>query len=275
MIDCGEGTQIQLRRNKLSPARINHIFISHLHGDHVFGLFGLVSSLGMMGRKAALNFYGPEALERMLRAHLEFFGQLPFELKFHTCTHNKVVFENSKSEVLPVKLKHRTETFGYVFREKPGVLNIDKSKIALFGLGVEDIRKIKNGEDYLSSSGRVVPNSELTLPPLLPRSYAYISDTSYLPDLVPYIKEVDLLFHEATFLEKDAVLAEQTFHSTSKQAAAIAKEAKVGKLLIGHFSTRYKKEEAFLEEARQLFSDTIIVNDGDRFKVGLRREEKR
>jgi len=271
LIDCGEGTQIQLRKNKLSAARINHIFISHLHGDHVFGLFGLISSLGMMGRRSDLNLYGPEALEEMMRVHLNFFGPVPFKLKFHISAANKLVYEDSKLQVHSLKLLHRKETYGYVFREKPYLLNIDKKLIEKYALGIEDIKNIKQGMDLVLDDGKVVQNSELTLPPLRPRSYAYISDTAFLPELADSLQNIDLLYHEATFLEEDLSLAKQTYHSTARQAATIAKEANAGKLLIGHFSTRYKNEEKFKEEASQVFQRTEAINDGDRFQVELRR----
>lgn len=273
LIDCGEGTQIQLRRFRLSPARINHIFISHLHGDHVFGLFGLISSLGLMGRKAILNLYGPQGLEEMIRAHLVFFGTLPFEIRFHVAEDGKVLYQDSKTEVVPLRLLHRATTFGYLFREKPRLLNVNKEKIEAYGLGVADIKKIKEGRDHVMEDGEVIPNSMLTLPPIRPRSYAYISDTAYMPGLAERIRDVDLLFHEATFLEKDIGLASQTLHSTATQAAQVAKAAGAGKLLLGHFSTRYKSDEPFLQEARAVFPGSVAVNDGDRFKVEQQRKE--
>ena len=274
LIDCGEGTQIQLRRFRLSPARINHIFISHLHGDHIFGLFGLISSLGLMGRKAKLHLYGPTGLEEMISGTLEFFGKIPFELVFHIAEDDKILFRDSKTEVIPIRLLHRTETFGYLFRERPRMLNVDKKKIAEYGLGIADIKNIKEGRDHLLDDGSIIPNRELTLPPFKQRAYAYISDTAYLPEIAARLKGVDLLFHEATFLEKDLHLAKETFHSTARQAAMVAHEAYAGKLLIGHFSTRYKSEKAFVHEAREIFSDTIAVNDGDRFSVELTRVKR-
>jgi len=271
LIDCGEGTQMQLRKNKLSPARINHIFISHLHGDHVFGLFGLISSLGLMGRKAVLNLYGPESLREMMNTHLDFFGPLPYKIEFHTCRSGKVIYEDSRNEVIPVTLKHRTETYGYLFREKARMLNVDKSVIDKYQLGVEDIKNIKEGKDFITGNGKTIPNSELTLPPYRRRSYAYISDTAYHPSIAQELAGVDLLYHEATFLEKDADLARQTFHSTARQAAMIARKTGAGRLLIGHFSTRYKNEDAFREEAEEVFQNVSTVNDGDRFSVDLTR----
>jgi len=272
LIDCGEGTQIQLRRNRLSAARINHIFISHLHGDHLFGIFGLMSSLGLMGRTAILNLYGPKALEEIIETHLGFFGPLPYDVQYHVCKHNSVVYEDKKNEVIPVRLKHRTETFGYLFREKRRSLNVIKGKIREYNLGIEDIKNVKSGKDYITENGTKIPNSELTLPPIHSRSYAFISDTAYMPGVAELLKGVDILYHEATFLEKDKDLAEQTFHSTVSQAARVAKDADAGKLLIGHFSTRYKAEDSFVKEATEIFPDVVAVNDGDRFSLELSRE---
>ncbi len=274
LIDCGEGTQIQLRRYRLNPARINHIFISHLHGDHIFGIFGLLSSLGMMGRKAPLHLYGPFALQEMIERHRSFFGPLPFLMVYHKCDNEKVVYEDLKIEVVALNLAHRTETFGYLFREKARLLNIEKSKIQQYELGVEDIKDIKLGNDFISKEGNVVANSEFTLPPFKQRSYAYISDTAYMKNISKDLQGVDLLFHEATFLEKDSDLAKQTFHSTARQAALVAKESQAGKLLLGHFSARYKDDRLFEQEARTIFSNSFTVNDGDRFKVEESRVTK-
>jgi ribonuclease Z len=272
LIDCGEGTQIQLRKFSLSPARINHIFISHLHGDHVFGLFGLLSSLGMMGRKVVLNLYGPATLEEMVELHRRFFGPLPYRLQYHLSEDGKKIYEDSKNEVVALKLMHRTDTFGYLFKEKPRPLNIDKIKIGQYKLGVEDIKRIKQGEDHITEEGEVIPNRALTLPALKRRSYAYVSDTAYIKNIGDKLQGVDLMFHEATFLEKDSNLAKETFHSTAKQAAMVAKEAGAGRLLIGHFSTRYKDVNLFVKEAQTIFVDTVAVNDGDRFVVEQTRE---
>ncbi len=273
LIDCGEGTQIQMRRFKLNPARINHIFISHLHGDHVFGLFGLLSSLGLMGRKATLNLYGPAALEEMVEAHREFFGPLPFSIHYQQCKDGVVAYSDSKTEVTAIQLLHRTETYGFVFREKPRLLNVDKLKIEKYKLGVEDIRNIKEGKDHITDDGMVIPNTELTLAPFRQRSYAYVSDTAKLSSVPEQLRKVDLLFHEATFLEKNSDLARQTFHSTAKGAAEFARESGAGKLLIGHFSTRYTNDELFVQEARSVFPNSFAVQDGDRYSVDLVREK--
>lgn len=275
LIDCGEGTQIQLRRNHLSPARINHIFVSHLHGDHIFGLFGLISSLGLMGRKADLNIYSPPGMQELLDDHLKYFGPLPFGVRVHTPDPDAVAYEDSKVSVHTVGLNHRKPTYGYLFIEKPRLLNIYREKIEEYGLGVEDIVKVKHGADHVTEDGRVVPNSELTLRAWKQRSYAYISDTAFDAAIAEKIGRVDLLFHEATFLQRDRELAEQTFHSTAAQAGEFARIAGAGTLLIGHFSTRYKDENEFLSEASREFENTVVVNDGDRFSVPEERIGKR
>ena len=274
LIDCGEGTQIQLRRFGLNPARIHHIFISHLHGDHIYGLFGLLSTMGMMGRKVSVNLYGPANLRDMMEQHASFFGPLPFGLNFTSPVAGKehVLFEDDKVSVLPVPLKHRTLTYGYVFREKKKLLNIEKAKIQAYKFGIADLVKIKHGEDFITENGEVIPNKKLTLSPYHPRSYAYISDTVFDPDLVDQIRGVDLLFHEATFAGRDEKLARETLHSTATQAATIAKKAGVGKLLIGHFSSRYRDHSHLVEEAREIFSPTEGVNDGDVYSLPLERE---
>jgi ribonuclease Z len=273
LIDCGEGTQVQMRRFGYNPGRIHHIFISHLHGDHVFGLFGLLSTLGMMGRKVPLNLYGPESLKPMMKQHFAFFGPLPFELLFHSPepAGEGFLFEDEKVTVTPIPLKHRTLTYGYLFREKKKALNIRKERIEALGLGIADIVKVKQGEDYVNERGDVVPNHELTFPPYRQRSYAYISDTVFDPGLADLVSDVDLLFHEATFSHKDEKLARETLHSTSFQAATIAKMAGAGRLLIGHFSSRYKDHGHLVEEAREIFKETEGVSDGDTYSVPLKR----
>ena len=203
----------------------------------------------------------------MVEAYRKYFGPLPFLVVYHKCDNEKVVYEDSKIEVIALKLMHRTETFGYLFREKARLLNIDKSKIQQYGLGIEDIKNIKRGNDYTTNEGNVIVNNKLTLPPLKQRSYAYISDTAYMKKISEKLQGVDLLFHEATFLDGDLDLARQTFHSTAKQAALVAKESNAGKLLLGHFSTRYKDDTLFEQEARTVFGNSFVVNDGNRFKV--------
>ncbi len=265
MIDCGEGTQIQLRKYKVNPVRIHQIFISHLHGDHVFGLFGLLSTMGMMGREVPLDLYGPDRLKEMMHQHLSFFGPLPFGINFHAPLpgNEGYLYEDDRITVSAIPLKHRIQTFGFLFREKKRLLNLNKEQIHKHGLGIADLVKIKRGEDFINSDGEVIPNSKLTLPPYRQRSYAYLSDTVFDPELVNLIRGVDLLFHEATFAGRDEKLAGQTLHSTAPQAATIAQKAGVRKLLIGHFSSRYRDHGLLVEEARTVFNNTEGVNDGD------------
>jgi ribonuclease Z len=263
---------MQMHRFGFHPGRIHHIFISHLHGDHVFGLFGLLSSMGMSGRKAPVNLYGPPKMQEVMGQHLKFFGPLPFELRFQAPGDpDKVIFEDSKVTVTPIPLKHRVPAFGYLFREKEKELNVIKEKITSLGLGIADLVRIKRGEDHVCADGKVIPNSKLTLPPYRRRSYAYLSDTLYDPSLVRYVKDVDLLFHEATFSERDEKLAVQTMHSTSVQAAMLARDARAGKLLIGHFSTRYRDPELLEREARTIFPETDGVKDGNTYSIPLVR----
>lgn len=272
LIDCGEGTQIRLRQFGINPSKIQHIFISHLHGDHVFGLFGLLSTLGMMGRKLPLYLYGPVTLEAYMQSYYVFFGPLPFELVITSPVEDmEFIFESDKLSITAIPLKHRTPAFGYLFREKQKPLNVIKEQIEAYGLGVADLVKVKRGEDFVSQSGEQIPNSRLTLPPFQQRSYAYLSDTLYKPELAEQVRGVDLLFHEATFSEKDKKLAAQTQHSTAREAATLAKLAGVKKLLIGHFSSRYKDPSLLEEEAKEIFEDSVAVSDGDIYSVPAER----
>lgn len=270
LIDCGEGTQMQLRRYRIRLGKINHIFISHIHGDHTFGLFGLISSFSLLGREETLHIYGPEPLEEMLLEHLKYFGKDPgFDLAFHRiqCRRSARIYEDRNVEVHSLPLIHRVPCCGFLFREKPRDRNIIKEKITEYNIPVRQIVAIKQGADLILPDGKVIANAELTLPPRAPRSYAYISDSRPNDELLPLIRNVDILFHEATFLHEHEKLAYETFHSTSFQAADIAKKAAAGRLLIGHFSSRYKKLEEFETEAREIFPDTFAVNDGDVFEV--------
>jgi len=266
---------MRLKKFGLNPARIHHIFISHLHGDHVFGLFGLLSTLGMMGRKVPVHLYGPHTLEELMDYYSRFFGPLPFELIFKSPQEDEdFIFESDKITVTAIPLKHRILAFGYLFREKSKPLNVIKKQIEAYGLGIADVVKVKRGEDFITKSGELIPYSRLTLPPFHRRSYAYISDTVYDPSLADRVKGVDLLFHEATFSEKDKKLAAQTLHSTAAQAATLAKKAGVQKLLIGHFSTRYRDPAVLEDEAKEIFTHTIGVKDGDLYSVPLKRQSR-
>lgn len=274
LIDCGEGTQIQLRKFRVRFGRINHVFISHIHGDHVFGLFGLISSFRLMGRERPLHIYGPDPLGEMLADHMRYFrSEKSFELVIHAIDPENpaTVYEDKLLMVGSIPLKHRVPTCGYLFREKPHERNILKDKVEQYDIPVREIIRIKNGSDYTGPDGKLVPNSELTLPPYRQRSYAYCSDTLFDASIADHIRGVDLLYHEATFSASDSALAESTAHSTSEQAAEIARKAGAGKLLLGHFSSRYKDIKHIEEEARKIFPDTFAVNDGDLFEVNQER----
>ncbi len=270
LIDCGEGTQMQLRRYRLRLGKIHHIFISHIHGDHTFGLFGLLSSYNLLGREEPLHIYGPDLLEEMLLDHLKYSrSDLGYNLLFHRiqCRRTALIYEDKNIEVLSLPLIHRVPTCGFLFREKPRERNILKEKITEYGIPVRQIVEIKKGADLVLTGGAVIPNAELTLPPARPRSYAYCSDTRPNKAILQLIKGVDILYHEATFMHDDAKLAHETFHTTSRQAAEMAKNAGAGKLLIGHFSSRYKHISEFESEAKMVFQNTVAVNDGDVFEV--------
>jgi ribonuclease Z len=273
LIDCGEGTQMQLRRYGFNPGRIHHIFISHLHGDHVFGLFGLLSTMGMLGRRAPLHLYGPEKLEALLLAHFKWFAHPPFEIRFMIPVEAAGVplLDDGKMEVHAFRLDHRVETWGFLFREKPRALNVIKEAIGRWELGVADVVKVKRGEDHVTPDGEVIPNRELTHPPYHRRSYAHVSDTLFYPAIYKHIRGVDLLFHEATFSEEHERLAAETKHATASQAARIALEAGAGKLLIGHFSSRYRDPDMLVDEARSVFPETEGVSDGDVHSLPRRR----
>jgi ribonuclease Z len=275
LIDCGEGTQIQLRRQKVGFGKLNHIFISHIHGDHVFGLFGLFSSLQLLGRKSDLHIFGPEQLHNILDFYLDNFGgENKYKIVFHPTGHRRVqkIYENRTMEVLSIPLKHRAPTTGFLFREKKPELNLKKEIIEKYNPSIEEIVRIKSGADLVLKNGKTIPNRELTLPPWKTRSYAYISDTAFSEKIVEHIKDIDILYHEATFEEKDAELARKTFHSTSVEAARLAKAADARVLLLGHFSSRYKTTENILEEARSVFQASYAVEDGDVFNLERERE---
>jgi len=270
LIDCGEGTQVRLLEYKVRHSRIRQVFISHLHGDHFFGLIGLLTSWQLSGRRAALDIYSPEGLERMIRIQLEAgAGRLSYPLCFHVLDteQHALIFEDQLTEVYSLPLQHRIPTTGFLFREKPRPANIRPEKIEEYDIPVSKIPEIKAGADLVLPDGRRVPHQELTRPAPPPRAYAYCSDTRYTESLVPLLEGVNLLYHESTFREDNRERAEKTFHSTAKQAATLAKQAGVEKLVLGHFSSRYKKVEPFAEEAREIFSNTVAGKEGMRIEV--------
>ena len=270
MIDCGEGAQLQLRRSKLKFTRLNHIFISHLHGDHCFGLMGLISTFGLLGRTATLHIYAHEDLEKLLAPQLEYFCKgMTYEVAFHSINPNKaeVIYDDRSVSVTTIPLKHRIPTCGFLFQEKQTPNHIIRDMVDFYRVPVFELNRIKNGEDYVTPDGTVVPNHRLTTPSDSPRSYAYCSDTAYLKSIVPQIKGVDLLFHEGTFAQCDAARAKETYHTTAAQAAEIALEAKAKQLVIGHFSARYEDESILLKEAQAVFPNTLLAKENLRITL--------
>ncbi len=270
LIDCGEGTQMQIRKYSIRFQRISHILISHLHGDHFFGLVGLLSTMHLMGRDKGITVYGPEELENIVRSQLEIAGaRLDFDLKFVKLNGKevKLIFEDNLIEIHTFPLKHRIPTNGFVIREKIKERRLISEAIKGSGLLIEHLPKLKRGEHVVDEKGNEFDFEEFTLPPHPSFSYAFCSDTRYDESIAPYIKNVDVLYHEATFIDKDEDRAKTTFHSTAKQAATIAAKAGVGRLLLGHLSARYESTDVHLEEAKTIFDKTLVVEDGDVFRI--------
>ena len=274
MIDCGEGAQMQLCRAKVSFLKIEHICLSHIHGDHLFGLFGLLSTMGMLGRKSPLNIYAPTAFRPVLEFFKEHFGEgILYEINYVPLqmTEPQVVYESRRTELLAFPLNHRVETFGFIIREKVPPLNVRKEAVSQFALDLSEIGALKRGEDLV----REVPGqkpvilacSELTYRPFRPRSYAYCSDTAPFPELVQWIRGVDLLYHESTFPAEMVEMAEKTFHSTTLQAAQTARDAGVKQLLVGHYSSRFPSVDFYLDEIRSVFPDARLAHDGDIIEI--------
>ena len=265
MIDCGEGTQVQMRRMRVRFGRLAHIFISHLHGDHCFGLPGLISTLGMLGRTGELVVHGPKEVETYLRPVMDLFCRgMEFEVRFNpvdTRSHSLVMEDRSLS-VYSIPLKHRIPTCGYLFAEKPKEAHIIREMTDFYQVPVRCMKDIKQGQDYVTPEGEVVPNSRLTRPAAPPKRYAFCSDTAYNRSIIPIIEGADLLYHEATFAECDLARAKETFHSTARQAAEIARDAHVKRLVIGHYSARYEDLSELHREAEAVFPGTILGNEG-------------
>lgn len=270
MVDCGEGSQIQLRRARLSFSRLNHVFISHLHGDHCFGVIGMISTFALKGRTAPLHIFSPAEFEGLLQPLLAFHCRdISFDVVFHPfdCSRSEQIFEDRTITVTTIPLRHRVPCCGFVFREKPSLPNIRRDMIDFHHIPVCEINNIKRGADWVKPDGTIVPNAHLVTPPKATRSYAYMSDTAFVPENAKYVEGVSLLFHEATFATQDAARAATTCHSTAAQAAQMASLANVGRLCIGHYSSRYDDENVLLQESRDVFPETYLTDEGLVFQV--------
>lgn len=269
MIDCGEGAQIKLRQYKIRTAKLHHIFISHLHGDHCFGLIGLICTLAMLDRKENLYIHAHADLEKILQPQIDYFCQeMPFKVIFNPINPRKksVIFEDKTIRVTTIPLKHGIPCCGFLFEEKEKEKNLLKDKIEFYKIPVRQLHLIKKGEDFVTASGEVIPNKTLTQEALPLKRFAYCSDSISLENILPIIHDVDGLFHEATFAEEEKRRAKETFHSTAKQAAEIAKKAQVRKLIIGHYSARYGNIEKLVDEAKTIFENTFGAEDGSEFE---------
>ena len=271
LIDCGEGTQVLLRKYKMPFAKIRHIFISHLHGDHFYGLIGFISTFGLLNREHDLHVYGPKGIKEIITLQLKLSKSwTKFHLHFHELESKEsiLIYEDKKVEVYTIPLDHRVYTNGFLFKEKTGEHRLNMEAIKQHPeIEICDYHNLKRGKDFVDNSGNIIKNNELTLPPKKALSYAFCSDTEYKPAIVPLLAKVDLLYHEATFLEDKKELAEKTKHSTAKQAASIAKQAMVSKLIIGHYSSRYDNLLKFKEEAQLLFKQVDLAASGKVFEI--------
>ncbi|MCL6266416.1 ribonuclease Z [Flagellimonas myxillae] len=270
LIDCGEGTQVQLRKNKIKFSRIKHIFISHLHGDHFFGLPGLISTFRLLGRESELHIYGPKGIKEAVTLFLKLGDSWTnYPLIFHELESksSELLFEDETVSVQTIPLDHRVYTNGFLFKEKPAQRKLDVGAANAHNIDRSQFNNIKNGKNGVSKNGMEVPNAKLTQDPPKPKSYAFCSDTAYNEEVLPIIENVDLLYHESTFLESEAHLGTKTKHATATQAAQIAEKANVGKLILGHYSTRYKSIDLFKEEASKVFPHVELADDGKSFEI--------
>ncbi len=268
LIDCGEGTQIQLRKLGIKFARIQHIFISHLHGDHFYGLIGLISTFRLLGRTADLHVYGPKGIKEIISLQLKLAKSwTDYSLYFHELetTTSELILDHEKFTVETLPLDHRVYTNGYLFREKEGPRKINKDMIDQHGVDISDMENLKQGKDIRLDDGTLLANSLLTFPPDSPKSYAFCSDTAFKPDLSDLVAGVSCLYHEATFLDLHKELAQKTKHSTAAQAAQIAASAQVGHLILGHFSSRYPDLNEFIVQANKYFKNVSLAEDGKNF----------
>jgi ribonuclease Z len=269
LIDCGEGTQVQLRKNKLKFSKINHVFISHLHGDHFFGLIGLISTFALLGRTSDLHIYGPIGIQEIINIQLKLSNSWTnYQLIFHELEskESETIFEDDKVIVKTIPLKHRVYTNGFLFQEKIGERRLDLNAVLNYEIDTCYYQNIKNGKDIVLEDGRIIENHKLTFDPIPTLSYAFCSDTKYSEAIIPIIQNVDVLYHEATFLQSEEALATKTMHSTAKEAAKIALKANAKQLILGHYSTRYDSLKLFKEEAETIFASVLLADDGKSFE---------
>jgi len=267
LIDCGEGTQTQMRKYKIGFSKIDHIFITHLHGDHIFGLIGLISTFVLLGRVKDLHIYSHSGLKKYIKDQLKFLyaGEITYKIVFHPLEYSgeQMIYEDKKVTVYSFPLSHRIPTCGFRFEEKAALPNLRPDKIDEYSIPIRDRQRIKEGGDFITSDGKVVSHAELNFNHFKHRYFAFCSDTRYQESTIESVRNVDLLYHEATFAKDNQELASITFHSTGIDAATVAKQAEVGKLLIGHFSARYKSHAPILEEAIEIFPNTLAIMEGD------------
>ena len=265
LVDCAEGTQVELRRNRIHLNRLFTVFISHLHGDHCFGLMGLISTLGLLGRTAPLHVYGPQDIDTLFQPLIDYHcNGMTYEVVFHPIdTHqNTCIYEDRSLQVFSIPLKHRIRCCGYYFKEKELSRHILKDAIEKYAIPISQINNVKAGLDFVMPNGDVIKNELITTPPTPARSFAYCSDTVFRPEIAEMMKGVDLLYHEATFAESEKQLCSKVYHSTAKQAAEIARLAGAKQLMLGHYSSRYDDESILLQEASEVFENTILAKEG-------------
>ncbi len=271
LIDCGEGTQRQMRKYKIGFTKINHIFISHLHGDHFYGLIGLISTFGILNREKDLHIFGPKGIKEIIHLQLKYCkSYVKYNLIFHELfsKNSELIYQDKKVEVCTIPLNHRIYTNGFLFKEKQMLRKLDMMAIHQYNeIETCDYNNLKLGKDFTLTSGEIIENSKLTIDPEKPLTYAYCSDTSFKPDIIDIIKNSDLLYHESTFLSDKIDLAKKTGHSTAKQAAKIAQKAKVGKLILGHYSSRYSNLSLFKKEAEEAFKNIALADTGKVFSL--------
>lgn len=269
LIDCGEGTQVQLRKNKIKFSKINQVFISHLHGDHFFGLIGLISTFALLNRTTDLHIYGPKGIKEIINLQLRLSNSwTKYGLYFHELesTESETIFEDDKVVVKTIPLNHRVYTNGFLFQEKIRERKLNMDAVLNYEIETCYYQNIKNGKDITLDDGRVIENDKLTFDPIPPLSYAFCSDTVYNESIVPLLTNVDVLYHESTFLDSEEALAGKTMHSTAKEAARIALQANVKQLILGHYSTRYENIRLFKEQAETIFPNVLLADDGKLFE---------